>query len=169
METKHIWNGKEMRGGSLRPSYEGWKRPFSDLPDSKEALFETFLWGMETLNLVMPLVICIRCLRPSYEGWKLYIIMNINHFTSSFETFLWGMETYPLLLSTTFVYRFETFLWGMETKYGYHSIAICLFRLRPSYEGWKPFPDASSRSPRKCLRPSYEGWKPPSQARVSLF
>jgi len=77
--------------------------------------FLSYLWGMETLCKLILLVHGNYSSYPTYEEWKRTIwgcvIMDI-----SFLSYLWGMETIQYRYNFDNSSTFLSYLWGMETK-----------------------------------------------------
>ena len=147
---------------SFDPTYEAWKPGLDDKGVPRGTKFRSYLWGMETMRLVLhyqprtcvsilpmrhgnlPQVTStgwpLSCFDPTYEAWKRSSWKTVWLFFWTFRSYLWGMETQHLVWGSLFSERFRSYLWGMET----------VSRWRES-------------NPDRGFDPTYEAWKPPGR------
>ena len=93
METKGTKSDKWKKRGTLKPSLEGWKLDKEDELEFNSYHLETFLRGMETVQV------------------SILVSTGVD-----LETFLRGMETRTLVKIVIHIVILETFLRGMETR-----------------------------------------------------
>ena len=86
--------------------------------------FLNFLWGMETRRGMNVNIICQWRFWTSYEGWKPKERLCGVGMPIGFLNFLWGMETYSGSFSFAVITLFLNFLWGMETNGRAHILSF---------------------------------------------